>query len=108
LEPGDLLDIRLAPDGKGGELATAIWANLVKIEGVIGAKGSGWVELFPFEPQFTGTAGTQPVRFLLDGQTELAASITTHDLHAGRAALVVGYRGNEGVVRATKVILGRN
>ena len=41
LRGGDQLDIKLGLDAEGHEVATFIWANLVKIEGVVGRAGAG-------------------------------------------------------------------
>lgn len=105
LRNGDLLDIRLEPTRDGNHVATYIWANLVKYEGLIGSSAGNRVELFPFSPRTASTSNSSPVVFVLDNDTEFARGRTPADLEPKRPAIMVGLLLDNGTVQATRIIL---
>jgi hypothetical protein len=58
LRPGDRLDVKLGLDEQGREVATFIWANFVKVEGVLGVPGTvPWIRVHPLVPYSIGEGG---------------------------------------------------
>lgn len=106
LEPGDIIDARLEPYGSI-YVATQIWANLVKIEGIIGGLAAGWIEMFPFEPRTAETTSRIPIMMKFDESTQIPPGISAKDLRTGRAAIIIGHRKKDGSIQATRIILGR-
>ena len=108
LRQGDKLDIKLGLDAQSREVATFVWANLVKVEGVVdGAMGNAWVRVRPLVPYSIGEVAAEPVFALLDGSTEFLGGARRRDLRPGRAVIVIGERLDGTRLRANRILPAR-
>lgn len=105
LQSGDWLDIKLGVGDDGREGALFIWANLVKVEGVIGARvARNWVYFYPLKPATVGDLDPSPVLMNYDGRTEFIGGSQT--VRPRTPAIVIGQRLDQERVYATRVVLG--
>ena len=108
LRQGDMLDIKLGLDARSREVATFIWANLVKVEGVVdGAVGNAWVRVHPLVPYSIGEVTTEPVFALLDRATKFLGGTSAGDLRRGRPVIIIGERLDSTRLRANRILLTR-
>ena len=106
LRPGDMLDIRMGIDEAGHEQAQFIWANLVKVEGVVRYAGRGWIQVLPLIPATIGELETQPVVVTFSRSTEFLGGASMSDLQRNRTVIVIGQRVVDGRVEAARVLAG--
>jgi hypothetical protein len=110
LRPGDRLDMRLGIDADSREVATFVWANLTKVEGVIGAPPIGgplWVSVYPLVPGAIGEVSNRPLYAYIDAATTFLAGARRGDLRRGRAVIVIGERLDDRRIRANRILLAR-
>ena len=106
LRPGDRLDIKLGLDSQSREVATFIWANMVRVEGVVGLRAArNWVQVHPLIPYSIGQVSEQPILTRVDGTTDFLAGARPEDLQQGRPVIVIGERLSNGRLRATRILL---
>lgn len=105
LRIGDMLDIKMSVDESGREVAQFIWANLVKVEGVIRGWGRGWIEVVEIG---TGPRrGRMSTRVSLSPDTQFLGGTRLRDLHTGRPVVVIGMRHDDERVEAARILAGR-
>lgn len=108
LRLGDRLDLKLGLDAQGQEVATFIWANLVKIEGVVGrARAYPWFRVHPLVPFSIGAIAEEPVFALLGPDTGFVGKARAADLRQGSPVIVIGERLNNRRLRANRIVLAR-
>ena len=108
LRLGDRLDIKLGLDAKGNEVATFIWANLVKIEGVVGRAGAyPWFRVHPLVPYSIGDVSAEPLFALLGPDTTFAGKAGAADLRQGSPVIIIGERLDDRRLRANRILLAR-
>ena len=108
LRLGDRLDIKLGLDARGNEVATFIWANLVKIEGVVGRAGAyPWFRVHPLVPFSIGDVSAEPVFALLGQDTTFVGKASPADLRQGSPVIIIGERLDDRRLRANRILLAR-
>ena len=108
LRVGDQLDIKLGLDGEGHEVATFIWANLVKIEGVVGRAGAfPWFRVHPLVPFSIGNVAAEPVFALVGPETSFVGKARAADLRQGSPVIIIGERLDNRRLRANRILLAR-
>ena len=105
LRHGDMLDIKMEPAREGGHRITYIWANLVKLDGLIASTAGNRVQFFPFAPHTAQTSATSSIVLMLDNDTELTGNLTSAGLTPRSPATVIGLLLEDGTVKATRIIL---
>ncbi len=106
LKPGDWLDLRLGLGDDGREGALFIWANLVKVEGVIGAAVQrNWVYFYPLKPATVGDLDPSPVLLHYDNRTEFIGG-GGRGIRNRTPAIVIGQRLDKQRVYATRLVTG--
>ncbi|MCC6538714.1 MAG: hypothetical protein IT162_14255 [Bryobacterales bacterium] len=104
LQPGDWLDIKLGVGDDGRETAAFIWANLVKVEGVIGPRvARNWVYFYPLKPATVGDLDPAPVLLNYDGRTEFIGGVAA--VRPRTPAIVIGQRLDQERVYATRMVI---
>jgi hypothetical protein len=108
LSKGDMLDIKLGLDAESQEVATFIWANLVRIEGVAGRRaGRSWLRVHPLVPFSVGELAGQPVFAFIDGNTSITGPAKLDTLPQGTPLIVIGERLDNQRIRATRVLVSQ-
>jgi Domain of unknown function (DUF5666) len=108
LRRGDRLDIKLGLDSQSREVAIFIWANFVRVEGVVGLRAArNWVRIHALVPFSIGEISGRPVWARVDGNTVFAGGARPEDLQQGRAVIIIGERLDDGRLRATRIALSR-
>ena len=108
LRVGDQLDIKLGLDAEGHEVATFIWANLVKIEGVVGRAGAyPWFRVHPLVPFSIGNVAAEPVFALVGRETTFVGEARAADLRQGSPVIIIGERLDNRRLRANRILLVR-
>ena len=106
LQLGDRLDIKMGLDSHSREVATFIWANFVKVEGVVGIRGSRrWLRLQPLVPFSLGEVSDEPVWVHVDGETTFIGGAPETGLRQGRPVIVIGQRWGNRRVQASRIVL---
>lgn len=104
LRRGDILDIRMGLDKSGREVAQFIWANLVKVEGVVRHTGRGWIRVAAVITGTIGEVEERGVLVTLPRDTQFLGGATPADLRRDRAVIVIGRRVADGRVEAARVL----
>lgn len=107
LRPGDMLDVRMGIDEAGREIARFIWANLVKVEGVVQYAGRGWLQVLPLIPATIGELESKPVLVSLPRSAEFLGGATLADVRRNRTVIIIGHRVADGRVEAARILAGR-
>jgi hypothetical protein len=108
LRAGDRLDIKLGLDEQGHEVATFIWANFVKVEGVLGVPGTvPWIRVHPLVPYSVGEVATEPLYVRVESDATFVGGTRFEDLRQGRPVIVIGERVDDRRIRASRIVLSR-
>jgi hypothetical protein len=109
LRAGDRLDIKLGIDSQSREVATFIWANFVKVEGVVGVRDTlHWIRIHPLASEAAGEVAAQPIWVRMDGDTSFVGGKRVDELKQGRPVIVIGERLDERRLRASRVVMSRD
>lgn len=106
LRRGDILDIRLGIEpSTGREEAQFIWANLVKVEGVIRYAGRGWLQVAPLIPGTIGELASEAVYVGIPAGAHLVPAGPRHtaNLRRGQPVVVIGLRTGHNRVQASRL-----
>lgn len=107
LRRGDILDIRLGIDpASGREEAQFIWANLVKVEGVIRYAGRGWLQVSPLIPGTIGELAPEAVYVRIPADAQSVPSgrrALLASLRPGQPVVVIGLRTGHNRVQASRL-----
>lgn len=108
LRSGDRLDIKMGVDAQSREVATFIWANFVKLEGVVGLRDTlHWTRVQPLVNSETGQLADQPVWVRIDAATVFVGGARSQDLRQGRAVIIIGERLDDRRIRASRIVMTR-